>query len=615
MSTLPMKYLQIGSSTYEVSFDLASSTSSGLMSTADKIKLDEVEPMSVLSYGNSTWADFLAAYQSNSIVYCRASSQSNPASGSQTRMAFLAYVNDATSPTEVEFQYYRSVSTHTESQQGDQVFVYKLNSSGTWSVTTREASAKIVAGTGLDTSYSNDVLTVNHENSVTAQTTQGLYPIKIDAQGHISDYGTAVSNISAFTNDAGYITSADVPQGASAYTGTIAAVSTVASNGTSNGFARGDHVHNITSNTITSALGYTPLSTADVASVLHYKGTKATVSALPSSGNAVGDVWHVSADGSEHAWDGSAWQELGTAIDLSNYVTNVTVSTVTVGSASTGSAISADDITGWTTNTPTQVSFNTVVTGGSTTSYTPITKKTVVTGVSTATVVTGGSTNSIKPITKKTVVVGGSTVNIPNLSKKTVVTSVTPANVVTGGSTTSITPVTKKTVVTSVTPATVVTAATMPVTSYSSGVLSFVAGSVSTGSAASVNTGDSVTNGTAVTVYNALSTGAAATVSTGDSVNEGTAINVIKSLSTGDSVTEGSSITVYSSLTTGPSATVTTGDSIIEGSTQSMVTALNTGAAGSSTNGTAASLSYTAKTIPNISVTNTNVVSTVTVSK
>ena len=57
-----------------------------------------------------------------------------------------------------------------------------------------------------------------------------------------------------------------------------------------------------------------------VSGVLHYKGTKTTVSALPSSGNATGDVWHVTADGSEWAWDGSTWQELGTAVDLSGYL-------------------------------------------------------------------------------------------------------------------------------------------------------------------------------------------------------------------------------------------------------------------------------------------------------
>lgn len=92
--------------------------------------------MIILSYGNSTWSDFITAYQNNKIVYCRASSSSNPGSGSQTRLAFMAYVSNPTSPTEVEFQYYRTVSNHTSST-GDQIFVYKLNSSGTWTVTVR----------------------------------------------------------------------------------------------------------------------------------------------------------------------------------------------------------------------------------------------------------------------------------------------------------------------------------------------------------------------------------------------------------------------------------------------------------------------------------------------
>lgn len=109
---------------------------------------------------------------------------------------------------------------------------------------------------------SSGTISIGHSNVLTsAQTTQAVYPIKIDKNGHISAYGTAVTiptvptNVSAFTNDAGYITSADVPEGASAYTGTISAVSTSASNGTSNGFARGDHVHNITGTVVKSALG------------------------------------------------------------------------------------------------------------------------------------------------------------------------------------------------------------------------------------------------------------------------------------------------------------------------------------------------------------------------
>ena len=119
------------------------------------------ETLFLAAYGKSTYAEVLAAYKNNEIVYARAGTGTNPATGNQLRLAFLAYVNNETTPTEFEFQYYRSVKTHSDSQQGDQVFIYKLNSSGTWSVTTREAYTKIVAGTGLTSSYSNGVLTIS----------------------------------------------------------------------------------------------------------------------------------------------------------------------------------------------------------------------------------------------------------------------------------------------------------------------------------------------------------------------------------------------------------------------------------------------------------------------
>lgn len=202
--------------------------------------------------------------------------------------------------------------------------------------------------------------------------------------------------------------------------------------------------------------------------------------------------------------------------------TTYTPTTTSIGSASAGTAIPADDITAWTTNTPTVVVPATVVTGGTTASITPVTKKTVV---------TGGSTVSITPVTSKTVV--------------------------TGGTTTSITPVTAKTVVTSASGATA---------SVSEGVLTLTSGSF--------GTGDSVIAGTAINAYTGLTTGA--------SVNTGTAQTVVSGLTTGDSVTTGTAVTVYKSLTTGSAASVTAG--------------------------TAASLSYTAKTIPNISVSPVTVV-------
>ena len=117
--------------------------------------------MSLLKYGISTWDDFLKAYKENAIVYCRASSSTNPATGSQTRMAFMAYVNNEENPTNVEFQYYRSVNTHSDNQQGDQVYIYKLDKNAGWTVTVRNAFSKIEVGTGLKKTYTNGVLTIS----------------------------------------------------------------------------------------------------------------------------------------------------------------------------------------------------------------------------------------------------------------------------------------------------------------------------------------------------------------------------------------------------------------------------------------------------------------------
>lgn len=119
-----------------------------------------------MSYGESNaWSKFINAYNAGSIVYCRASSNANPGTGSQTRKAFMAYVNNATSPTNVEFQYVRSQSSKTDSQQTDQVFVYTLTnaSGGTWSVASRNMGPKINVSSPITktfTSGANATLTL-----------------------------------------------------------------------------------------------------------------------------------------------------------------------------------------------------------------------------------------------------------------------------------------------------------------------------------------------------------------------------------------------------------------------------------------------------------------------
>lgn len=143
-------------------------TAENIESALGYIPADEskaMQGMTILSYGHSTWNEFLEAYEANRIVYCKASSNSSPATGQQGRMAFLAYVQYQRQgySDKAEFQYYRSVSTHTDAQQGDQVFCYTLTptNGGTWSVETRQASSRVIAGTGLASAYTKDKLTLS----------------------------------------------------------------------------------------------------------------------------------------------------------------------------------------------------------------------------------------------------------------------------------------------------------------------------------------------------------------------------------------------------------------------------------------------------------------------
>ncbi len=47
---------------------------------------------------------------------------------------------------------------------------------------------------------SSGIINIKHSNSITAQTTQAVYPIKIDRCGHITSYGSAVSIGDMFKN-------------------------------------------------------------------------------------------------------------------------------------------------------------------------------------------------------------------------------------------------------------------------------------------------------------------------------------------------------------------------------------------------------------------------------
>lgn len=100
-------------------------------------------------YGATSYADIVQAINDKKIVYCRLNSGAS-------RMAFLAYIGSSN----VEFQYYRSLSSHSASNMTDEVYVYTVSSSG-WTTTTRKTGVKVVAGTHMSQSYSNDTLTLD----------------------------------------------------------------------------------------------------------------------------------------------------------------------------------------------------------------------------------------------------------------------------------------------------------------------------------------------------------------------------------------------------------------------------------------------------------------------
>lgn len=208
---------------------------------------------------------------------------------------------------------------------------------------------------------------------------------------------TVPTKTSDITNDSGFITSADVPEGAAAST-TTPKMNGTAAVGTEMAFARGDHVHPSDTSRVPTTrkvaghalstdvtlvksdvgLGNAdntadvdkPISTAqqtaldnkvdkvigkglstndyttaeknklaafgaastyalktDITNMYKYKGSVATVSALPSSDNTTGDVYNVESSGMNYAWDGTAWDALGEIFTITS-ISNGDIDTI-----------------------------------------------------------------------------------------------------------------------------------------------------------------------------------------------------------------------------------------------------------------------------------------------
>lgn len=65
----------------------------------------------------------------------------------------------------------------------------------------------------------------------------------------------------------------------------------------------------------------------DITNMYKYKGSVATVSALPSTENTVGDVYNVEASGMNYAWNGTAWDALGEIFTITS-ISNSDIDTI-----------------------------------------------------------------------------------------------------------------------------------------------------------------------------------------------------------------------------------------------------------------------------------------------
>ena len=111
----------------------------------------------------------------------------------------------------------------------------------------------------------------------------------------------------------------DIGAASSSHTHTSANITDLSSTISSAISGKADSATSLSGYGITDAYTKTEID-GMISAGMHYKGTKASYSALPSTGNAIGDLWNVTDTGANYAWNGTAWDKLSENIDLSGYV-------------------------------------------------------------------------------------------------------------------------------------------------------------------------------------------------------------------------------------------------------------------------------------------------------
>lgn len=214
-----------------------------------------------------------------------------------------------------------AVGTETTFARGDHIHPTDTSRAAASDVTTlsgRVDDLEDAVGTGGTVDSKIEAAIQDLDSSIAATTNQAIASVTVvDGKITGSTKITVPTNNNQLTNGAGYQTASDV---STAISGKADSATTLAGYGITDAYTISGTQSYVTGLGYQTASDVSTAISSAITTVMDYKGTKATVADLPSTGNKQGDVWHVTADDGEYAWNGTAWEELGSSIDLSGYV-------------------------------------------------------------------------------------------------------------------------------------------------------------------------------------------------------------------------------------------------------------------------------------------------------
>lgn len=204
MATYTFDKIEYGGNTYVVSdngaLQLTGGQVTGPVTFGDSVSIDEATLGDLVVNGSASFTNNIQANTINGVTVGSSPKFTDTVttvttSGSGNAVTAISASNGAITVTKGS----TFLTGITSSQVTTALGYTPYNSTNPNGYTTNTGTVtKVTAGTGLSigtTAGGNFTTsgTINHTNSVTAQTTQAVYPIKIDAQGHISAYGNAVT--------------------------------------------------------------------------------------------------------------------------------------------------------------------------------------------------------------------------------------------------------------------------------------------------------------------------------------------------------------------------------------------------------------------------------------